>query len=297
MAECGSADKALWWKAFECLSRSAIQPDDDQPAAETACSKPSAGGMGGHRKQRRRLDPRREQSSRLLAGKQRHCPDCPIGRERDESASVGPEQHRLGWGGRTDHTSTRHRERPERRFGPVRGDQPLPGRVEVRAPELVASPFCSTSGAIPGAAERSKSRMVGWPSSAENADNHRTVSSKSSPTTPGTVARTGGGTFRAPPGGPHPYRAARVGGRDLAGVTREPDRRHVRGLLEDPAGRAVQLANARKYTARPCRVCQSVWGHRAETTPLDEPQCEWAPRREAASHGELLQLKQGDGEK
>ena len=129
-AEGGSTDEALKWKALECLGRGAVRPDEDQPAAQTADRKPTAGRIDGHVRQHRRFA-RGEQRARLLAGKQRDRTDCLIAHERDEPTSVGRKQHRVRWGRRTDHAPTRHRDGPECRFGPVRGYQPLPGRVEV----------------------------------------------------------------------------------------------------------------------------------------------------------------------
>ena len=118
------------------------------------------------------------------------------------------------------------------------------------APEW-SRPFCSTSGARPDAADRSKSRMVGWPSSAENADNHRALGSKSSPTTPGTVARTLAALSERRSADP-----ARIAPLASAVATwpASPERPTAVtsvGCSKIRRGGAVQFANDRKYTARP----------------------------------------------
>ena len=154
--------------------------------------------------------------------------------------------------GRTDHAPTRHRERPERRFGPVRGYQPLPGRVEDQGRlNWSRRPFAARAERYLSAAERSKSRMVGWPSSAENADNHRALWSKSSPTTPGTVART----LAAPSErrSADPTRIAPLASA-VAIWPASPERPTAVtsvGCSKIRRGEAVQFANDRRYTARP----------------------------------------------
>ena len=200
----------------------------------------------------------------------------------------GANSDRVRWGCRTDHAPTRNRDRPECHFGPVRGYQPLPGRRQGHGRLNWCRLFAAR-------AERDLMQPTGRKAEWLAGLPRRKTRTTTAPWGRNQVRRRlaqwqgrDGSAFRAPLGGPRPYRAARVGGRDLAGVTGErPTVVDLGGLLEDPAGRRGPVRERPEGTPR---VRPRMPAIRGGVDMRSDPESRLAPAHVgspagAASHG------------